>query len=102
MISRPLRVLVVGGIERLDVHYRQREDGVEIDTVFHDGPMLGGRIESADGVVVITNVVSHTAVQKVARIARHRGTPVMRVHGAGLSKVRRTIDALVEQIAHQG
>jgi Uncharacterized protein conserved in bacteria (DUF2325) len=94
-----LRGVVVGGIERLDRHYREREDGVVVETVFHDGQALANRVEKADGVVVVTAVISHTAAQKVARITRQHGTPVVRVHGGGLSQVRRSIDELVHRLA---
>lgn len=55
-----IRVVVVGGIERLDKLYRERDDDVQVDTVFRDGHALGERIDGADGVIVIVGVISHT------------------------------------------
>lgn len=99
MSAHRLRVVIVGGIERLDKLYRQRDDDTQVDAVYHDGPTLAARLEGADGVVVITGVVSHVAAQKVTRIARQHNTPIIRVHGPGLGQVRRSIDALVARLA---
>lgn len=94
-----IRVVVVGGIERLDKLYRERDDDVQVDTVFRDGHALGERIDGADGVIVIVGVISHTAAQKATRLTRQRGTPMVRVRSPGIGQVRRSIDELVSRIA---
>lgn len=99
MSAQRYRVVLVGGLERLDALYRQREDDVRVDVVHGDSPALSERVDGADGVVVVMGMISHSAAHKVQRISRQRGMPMMRAGGPGLGNVRRTIDALVSRIA---
>ncbi|MBX3259022.1 MAG: DUF2325 domain-containing protein [Labilithrix sp.] len=88
---RAIRVLVVGGLTRLDAHYRAAPAGVEIDTVNADGGSLETRAAAADAIVLVVGNVSHAAAAKVRSIARRRGTPLASATGASVSRVRAAI-----------
>ncbi|MBX3223427.1 MAG: DUF2325 domain-containing protein [Labilithrix sp.] len=89
--SRTLRVLVVGGLTRLDAHYRAAPAGIEIDTVNADCGSLETRAGAADAIVLVVGNVSHAAAAKVRSIARRRGTPLASTTGASVSRVRASI-----------
>ncbi|MBX3212924.1 MAG: DUF2325 domain-containing protein [Labilithrix sp.] len=89
--TRAIRVLVVGGLTRLDAHYRAAPVGVEIDTVNADGGSLETRAAAADALVLVVGNVSHAAAAKVRSLARRRGTPLASATGASVSRVRAAI-----------
>lgn len=86
-----LRVLVVGGLTRLDPYYRDAPPGVEVDAVYVDCPSLEARAEAADALVLVASNVSHSAAAKVRRAARRRGTPLEAALGPSVSRVRASI-----------
>ena len=100
--QRPLRVLVVGGLTRLDPYYREAAPpGVEIDAVYVDCASLETRAEAADALVLVVGNVSHAAAGKVRSIARRRGTPLASATGASVSRVRTSITASVAAVAQR-
>jgi hypothetical protein len=88
---RPIRVLVVGGLTRLDPFYRAAPAAVEIDTVFVDSPSLETRAEAADALVLVVGQISHSAAAKVRNVARRWGKPLASATGPSLSRVRASI-----------
>ena len=86
-----LRVLVVGGLTRLDPFYRDAPSGIEIDAVYVDCPSLEARAEAADALVLVASNVSHSAAAKVRLVARRRGTPLASAMGPSVSRVRASI-----------
>jgi len=91
---RGLRILVVGGLTRLDPYYRDVYpglDGVEIDAVYVDCPSLEARAAAADALVLVASNVSHPAAAKVRNVARRQGTPLASVTGPSVSRVRASI-----------
>lgn len=93
MKTRPLRILIVGGLTRLDPFYRDAPDGIEVDAVYVDCGTLEARAEAADGLVLVTGHVSHAAAGKVRDIARRRGTPLAQATGPSLARVRGAVTA---------
>ena len=90
--QRSIRVLVVGGLTRLDPHYRDTPSTeIEIDSITGDGPSLETRAEAADAIVLVVGNVSHAAAAQVRSIARRRGTPLASATGASVSRVRAAI-----------
>lgn len=85
------RVLVVGGLTRLDPFYRDAPEPLEIDAAYVDSPALERRAESADAFVLVVGNISHAAAAKVRGIARRRGTPLVSASGASVSRVRAAI-----------
>ncbi len=93
---RPIRVLVVGGLTRLDPFYRDvphtpHTGEIEVDAVYVDCPSLERRAEVADALVLVVGNISHSAAAKVRSIARRRGTPLESATGASVSRVRAAI-----------
>jgi hypothetical protein len=86
-----LRVLIVGGLTRLDPYYRDAPAGVEIDAVYVDCPSLEARAEAADALVLVASNVSHPAAAKVRNVARRNGTPLASAMGPSVSRVRASI-----------
>jgi hypothetical protein len=86
-----LRILVVGGLTRLDPFYRDAPAGVEIDAVYVDCPSLEARAEAADALVLVASNVSHSAAAKVRSAAKRRGTPLESSLGPSVSRVRASI-----------
>ncbi len=86
-----LRILVVGGLTRLDPFYRDAPPGIEIDTVFVDCASLDARAEAADALVLVTGNISHSAAAKVRRVASRRGLPLASATGPSVSRVRASI-----------
>lgn len=89
--GRPIRVLVVGGLTRLDPFYRAAPAAVEIDTVFVDSPSLQARAEAADALVLVVGHISHPAADKVREVARRHKKPLASATGPSLSRVRASI-----------
>ena len=86
-----VRVLVVGGLTRLDEFYRSAPAGVEIEAIYVDGPWLEARAEAADALVLVASNVSHPAAAKVRNVARRKGTPLESALGPSVSRVRASI-----------
>jgi len=83
------RVLVVGGLTRLDAEYREgAPDDVEVDAVMADCTSLERRAEAADGLVLVASNVSHAAAAKVRSVARRRNKPLTAVRSAGAHRIR--------------
>lgn len=90
---KPLRILVVGGMTRLEPFYRDAPEGVTIDIVPADCPSLEERAEAADALVLIVGAISHSAAAKVRHVSRRRGTPLAAATGPSVSRVRASIAA---------
>jgi hypothetical protein len=90
-MSTLVRVLVVGGLTRLDEFYRDAPAGVEIEAIYMDCPSLEARAEAADGLVLVASNVSHPAAAKVRNVARRNGTPLASALGPCVSRVRASI-----------
>ena len=82
-----VRVLVVGGLTRLDAFYRGAQAGVDIEAIYVDCPSLEARAEAADALVLVSSNVSHPAAAKVRNVARRKGTPLESATGPSVSRV---------------
>jgi hypothetical protein len=98
-----LRILVVGGLARLDAHYREvhfpagtgpRLERLDIDCANEDCPSLDARAQAADGLVLVLGHLSHPTAAKVRAIAKRRGIPLVTSPGSSVARVRACIGAL--------
>lgn len=90
------RVLVVGGLARLDARYRDALEGIAVDVVNDDSPLLEAKANTAEAVVLVVGNVSHSAAAKVKHAVRRRGVRLAFAAGPSVARVRASISALVE------
>ncbi|MBS2016181.1 MAG: DUF2325 domain-containing protein [Deltaproteobacteria bacterium] len=103
MSAPKLRVLVVGGLTRLDGEYtRDLPPGLEVEAVLEDCASLAGRASAADALVLVVGNVSHSAAAKVRRVARLRGTPLASVPSASASRIREAVASLGSRLQLAG
>jgi hypothetical protein len=74
-----MRVAVIGGLDRLERHYRRVVEGFGGDFLFHNGDCHAGchslrnAVWQSDLIVFITRVNSHSALQVVKGLCRRTG-----------------------------
>jgi hypothetical protein len=94
------RVLVVGGLRRLDAFYRDAPAGLvdgagqpllEVDCANEDCPSLEARAATSDAIVLVLGHLSHSVAAKMKGIARRRGIPVVTSTGSSVSRVRASV-----------
>jgi hypothetical protein len=84
-------VAVVGGLDRLSPHYvalADEHDDLEIKVFNRLKRGVSDRIATANGIVLVTNLVSHSTAHEVYRLARQKGVPVVLCHRASVSAMR--------------
>jgi hypothetical protein len=92
------RVLVVGGLTRLEQQYRCcSSEGVTVDVANSNSSRLGESVSHADAIVVIVPNVSHAAVQSVRRHAKRLGLPVAHAKSPSAKHVSQHIQQLTPQ-----
>lgn len=92
---RPHRVLVVGGLARLEQQYRCcSDDTVSVEVANTNSSRLEASISAADSVLVIVPNISHSAVQSVRRHARRYGLRVDHAKSPSAKHVSEHIRAL--------
>ena len=92
-----MTVAVVGGLDRLEKHYSALADeheDVEIKVFSKMKRGVNERIANADGIVLVTGLISHATAKEVYRLARRRGVPVLPCHRGSVSALRECIAAL--------
>ncbi len=91
------RILIVGGITKIEALYRQivEENGGIFD--YHDGYMKGGvkgldnQVRRADMVLCPTNCNSHTACLVVKKLGKKHRTPVRMLPSSSLNSISQTL-----------
>ena len=91
------RILIVGGITKIEALYRQivEENGGIFD--YHDGYMKGGvkgldnQVRRADMVLCPTNCNSHTACLVVKKLGKKHRTPVRMLASSSLNSISQTL-----------
>jgi len=97
--ARRHRVLVVGGLARLEQQYRCCcvSNDVTVEVANSNSARLGTSVAHADSVVVIVPNVSHAAVQNVRRHARRLGLRVVHATSPSAKHISRRILELVNE-----
>lgn len=91
------RILVVGGITKMEAFYRQLIEGNGGIFDYHDGYMKGGikaletRVKRADMVLCPTNCNSHTACLVVKKLGKKHNKPVRMLASSSLSSISQTL-----------
>lgn len=101
------RILIVGGITRMEALYRQlvEENGGSFD--YHDGYMKRGvkslenQVRRADMVLCPTNCNSHTACLVVKRLGKKFSKPVQMLSNSSLNAISQTLLEYHESVSIQ-
>jgi len=92
------RVLVVGGLARLQQEYRCcGNEQVTVDVANANSSRLGTSVSHSDSVVVVVTRVSHAAVQVVHRHARSRNLPIAHATSSSARHISETILRLTQR-----
>jgi len=85
-----MTVALIGGMDRLERHYRQEADklGIELKVFNRPTAEISSKIGSADVLIIFTNKVSHRARREVMSMARSRSIPVFQCHSCGVCRLR--------------
>ena len=81
-------ILLVGGLERLDEHYRAMPEPLDIRAVYTNSGALLRKAEHADAIVLVTGHMSPAAADKARAVARRRGIPLVSALTPSISAVR--------------
>ncbi len=93
----PKRVLIVGGIERMEALYRQIIEAAGGIMEYHDGNMHGGTMQlenslrRADIVLCPVNCNSHNACLMAKRLGKKYERPVYMLTSSSLSSISRAL-----------
>jgi len=101
------RILIVGGITRMESLYRQliEENGGLFE--YHDGDMKGGaralenRVKRADMVLCPVNINSHNACSVVKKMGKKYGRPFQMLAGSGLGAISKALSEYQEGVSIQ-
>lgn len=99
-----MRILVVGGLDRLKPFLDARTCGTELEVEVHRGDMSGRgsislrtAIERADLVIVQTDVNSHDGVRQARKFAKMYGTPIELVRRFGVHQCEVILERLTQR-----
>ena len=89
-------VAVIGGMDRLEQHYRKEAEnfGIELKVFNTSATGIASKVKTADVVVIFTNKVSHRARKDAMNAARARNIPVYQYHSCGVCTLRDCFNCL--------
>lgn len=89
-------VALIGGMERLERHYRHEAGRYGIDLKVFNTSQTGitSKLRNIDAVVIFTNKVSHRARKEALAAARSARVPVFQYHACGLCTLRECFNCL--------
>lgn len=94
--NHPLRVTLIGGMDRLGQHYQEeaRKVGVNLRIFTRAEAGLAKKIGGSQGLVVFTGNISHEARGLALRVARDFAIPVYQYHSCGVCTLRKCLSFL--------
>jgi len=89
-------VALIGGMDRLEQHYRSeaKKLGIELKVFNTSSAGIASKVQAADAVVIFTNKVSHRARKEVMNAARLRNLPVYQYHSCGVCTLRDCLNCI--------
>lgn len=89
-------VAVIGGMERLEKHYRSEAErlGIELAVYNRGRTGLASSLQNVDAMVIFTNKTSHSCKLKAQEVACKRGIPVYLFHSCGVCTLRECLQGL--------
>ena len=88
---------VIGGMDRLERHYREEAARAGIDLrVFNEAEAnMGARLGQVDALLIFTGKVSHQARKIAMKTARTSNIPVYQYHSCGVCTLRKCLNCFV-------
>ncbi|MFO0751814.1 MAG: DUF2325 domain-containing protein [Thermodesulfovibrionales bacterium] len=83
-------VALIGGMDRLEKHYRSEAEkfGIELKVFSGARTNMAAGIRNVDAMVIFTNKISHRVKKEVMNIAKAQGIPVKMYHSCGVCTLR--------------
>lgn len=90
-------VAVIGGMNRLERHYRQEatQAGIELRIFNESETNIGAKLKYVDALLIFTNKVSHRARKEALNAVKGRTIPVFMAHSCGICTLRDCLNCLV-------
>jgi len=94
-----MKISLIGGIDRLDRHYREaaQKAGIDLSIYSQSEVNLSSKIKHADAIVMFTNKISHQARIQVMNMAKTKSIPVHMFHSCGVCTLRDCLNCLVAE-----
>lgn len=89
-------VAVIGGMDRLERHYRQEaaQAGVELLVFNRSEANIGAKLKNVDALLIFTNKVSHRARREAVSVAKAQNIPVFQYHSCGVCTLRNCLNCI--------
>lgn len=99
-----MTVVLLGGIKRLEGHYRNRarKKKVKLKVFNQSCPRLRKSLPVADGVVLFTGEVSHNDAKLAYNISRIGKKPLVKCHSSSLSGLEKALETLLSNSSNGG
>jgi ABC-type uncharacterized transport system substrate-binding protein len=90
---------VIGGMDRLERHYRieAKKFGIDLKVFNESAVGMAARVKKSDAVVIFTNKVSHRARKEVMNTVKTRNIPVYQYHSCGVCTLRDCFHCLLSR-----
>lgn len=89
-------VAVIGGMTRLERHYRQEatQAGIELRVFNQSEVNIGAKLKNVDALLIFTNKVSHRARHEAISVAKAQNIPVFQYHSCGVCTLRNCLNCI--------
>lgn len=89
-------IAVIGGMDRLERHYKNEAQklGIELKVFNSAASGMISIIKAVDAVVIFTNKVSHRARKEAMSTAKSKNIPVFQYHSCGICTLRNCFNCL--------
>jgi hypothetical protein len=89
-------IAIIGGMDRLETHYRREADklGIELKVFNRPTAELSSKLGVVDAVIIFTNKVSHRARIEAIRTAKSRNIAVYQYHSCGICTLRNCFNCI--------
>jgi len=89
-------VALIGGMNRLERHYRQEatQAGIDLRVFNQSEANIGAKLKNVDALLIFTNKVSHRARHEALSVAKARNIPVFQYHSCGVCTLRNSLNCI--------
>lgn len=91
-----MKVSLIGGMDRLEPHYRReaKRAGHDLKIFFHYETGMDAKIGTADAIILFTGKISHNARIHAVEVARTLNIPLYQCHSCGVCTLRDCLASL--------